>query len=126
MTASSSTTSVPSSTTTTFVNLTPHDVNYYVGGEVIATFPPTGKVARVSSTSVEVAVINGMRIKKSVYGEVQDLPEQTPGVCLIVSGLLRTHMAHRGDLISPADPVRDEKGGVIGCRSFDSNEGFTP
>ena len=54
-------------------------------------------------------------------GNVEGLPEQAGGVLLIVSAMVRCAAPERRDLVSPADFARDEKGNIVGCRSFDIN-----
>lgn len=54
-------------------------------------------------------------IYKTKYGEVTNLPEPKEGVIYIVSTLVRLASPERKDLYSPAKPVRNEAGQVIGC-----------
>lgn len=108
-------------------NLTPHAVKVILG-ETAITFPPTGTVARVAAVRRNVGgldlVRNGIpEIPVCVveYGEVQGLPDEMPGVFLIVSALVRQALPSRRDLLSPGELVRDENGQPVGCTGFDAN-----
>ena len=75
------------------INLTPHIVRLNSGEE----FPPSGTVARVSSSYKEVDP--GMyRVE---FGEVVGLPEPQEGTLYIVSGLVAA-ATERKDVVSPA------------------------
>ena len=99
------------------VNLTPHVIN--VGSLAIA---PSGAIARVTSTTKVVEVINidgnPVDVIETRFGEPNGLPEQLPGVYLVVSSLVRLAANQRGDLLSPGEQVRDAAGQVTGCRNL--------
>ena len=102
------------------VNLTPHDITF-VNTSVenpILVVGPSGLVARVSSEIEEAGRINGIPVTKTVYGEVVDLPEPKEGIVYIVSSLVAQRCPDREDVFVPADPVRDDKGRIIGCKSL--------
>jgi hypothetical protein len=101
----------------TWVNLTPHPIN--VVGAVVANFPPSGQVARVSVVNTPL-MLSGL-ISAPTFGEVVGLPPEQPCVWLIVSGMVRAALPLREDLLSPADPVRDADGKIIGCGGFHAN-----
>ena len=106
----------------------PHDVHVFDGEEVRCTFPASGSVARCSVSRSSGRFLacfgedSGVEIFVPVYGDVVGLPEEEEGTLLVVSALVRTHpsCAGRGDLLSPADLVR-QGNLVVGCRSFDAN-----
>lgn len=106
------------------VNLTPHSINI-IGGP---TFEPSGEIARISSTNENAGemVVNGESIPliTQEFGEVVGLPEEKEGTLFIVSGLIFSN-SDRNDLLVPGEQVRDDKGRVIGCKSFQVREGFT-
>ncbi len=102
-----------------FVNLTPHEIVLVDNNDkIIATFPPSGIVARVSSETVRVASINHIPITTTSYGEVEGLPEPNDDEVYIVSSLVAQRCKHRKDVFIPNESVRDEKGRIIGCRSL--------
>jgi hypothetical protein len=105
------------------INLTPHAIVIFDDdGETSADFPPSGIIARAAETSVLVGNVNGVPTKRKTFGEVTDLPEPTPNTYLVVSALAGLAAKAGGrdcaDLLLTADPVRDEGGRIIGCRSF--------
>ena len=102
--------------TPSFTNLTPHIVTVVAGGMTVS-FPPSGAVARVKVSSTP---LEGW-ISIPTFGEVEGLPPEVAGVWLVVSGMVRAALPQRQDLLSPADPVRDADGKVIGCGGFHAN-----
>lgn len=111
-------------TTTThrIVNLTPHEINLVRGnGEVIASFRPSGSVARVSICSVATALgdLLGIPTTHSTMGEVTGLPEEQPNVWLITSQIVAAAVAGtRCDVLHPGELVRNAAGQPIGCKSL--------
>ena len=100
-------------------NLTPHEVTLVDdNGNIIATFPPSGIVARVSVKTIRVATINNIPISASSFGEVENLPEPNDEEVFIVSSLVAQRCKHRKDVFIPNESVRDDKGRIIGCRSL--------
>jgi len=107
-----------------FKNLTPHEINLCgMDGEVVQRIPPSGVVTRCTEICEIIAYVEGMiPIVRKVFGAVQNLPEPGDEI-LIVSSLvltaLRASIAEGGearyDVVAPGDPVRDEKGHVVGC-----------
>ena len=81
-------------------------------------YPPSGNVARVSSTHSQFDE-NG--IASLSFGEVQGLPAPEEGVFYIVSALV-AQAAKRADVVSPAtghpDVVRDQKGQIQSVPGF--------
>jgi len=107
-------------------NLTPHDINFYVDGECVATFLKTGVVARVSTKTVDAGFVPGtdFPVIKTVYGEVEGVPA-LPCEPFLVSGLVlgRLGSEYSGVAFAPAtgpqdEAVRNEKGHVIGVTKF--------
>ncbi len=104
------------------INLTPHEITL-VGseGEVIASLPPSGQVARCKEVTevVDHLTINGKQFPVIVkrLGEVENLPEPQEGVRYVVS-LAVAKAAKRDDLLVPGKAVRDEKGRIIGTSAF--------
>jgi len=101
------------------VNLTPHAINF-VGedGSELFEIVSDGVVARVATESVTIGNVNGIPVKKTMFGEVDDLPEPRPNTVYIVSSLVAQRCKDREDVFIPNESVRDEKGRVIGCKSL--------
>jgi len=103
------------------VNLTPHAISLAnEAGEIIATFPPSGEVARLTTDSVEVGSLLGAPIKKTVYGEVSGVPDPQEGVVYLVSALV-AQATKREDVVAPdtgPSAVRNADGQVVAVRGF--------
>jgi hypothetical protein len=107
-------------------NLTPHTLNIHTPDGVIEC-EPSGVVARVTQLSwaapalISWAAHAGAEPKiptvRTSYGEVSGLPEFEQGTWLVVSGLVASQ-SPRGDVFSPGDLVRDEKGRPCGCKGL--------
>jgi hypothetical protein len=96
------------------VNLTPHAV-VVIDGPI---FQPSGTVARVSTSCVEVGSIDGVVLVSTQFGEVEGLPEPQKGIRFIVSRVVLAACPNRRDLMVPNELVRDDQGRPIGCRNF--------
>lgn len=101
------------------LNLTPHAVKIVKDGETVATFPPSGEIARVSTRDERIGFIGVegglVPTVRQTYGETTGLPAEVPGTILIVSGLVRAANPGRPDLASPGGLARNAEGQVIGC-----------
>lgn len=110
---------------TKFVNLTPHPITVFKGEEKIE-IPPSGEVARVGVEQKKVGELNGIPVHKSIFGDVEGLPEPRENTVYIVSTVvlqaLKAKNIVRRDLVSPDTTpngvVRDEEGRIIGVRGF--------
>jgi hypothetical protein len=95
------------------VNCTPHAIVLNDG----TTFEPSGSVARVSASFVEVE----KGIYRQVFGDVIDLPEATEGTLYIVSAMV-FNATDRQDVIAPAtghpETKRNEKGHIVSVPGF--------
>lgn len=107
------------------INLTPHEVviiNH--NQEVVMTFPACDNPARVAEKTIryDPYKCKGVEIPhiRKYYGEVENLPDFKPNTLYIVSAIVANASPGHGDLVFPADLVRDEKGNVVGCRSLAS------
>ena len=105
------------------INLTPHAIIMMDDNEnILLVIEPSGDVARVSvrTERTETLAMDGIEIpvSKSVYGEVEGLPEAKDGVIYIVSSLVAQRVPERKDVFIPNESVRDEKGRIIGCKSL--------
>ena len=105
----------------TIINLTPHTLNIFnADGSVRVDVPPSGEVARVTTSRTQTGEVNGLPLFTTTFGEVSGLPEATEGVIYVVSGLVAAHpsVRDREDVFSPGELVRDEAGKPIGCRGL--------
>jgi len=101
-----------------FINCTPHPLTV----EGLGTIEPRGIVPRVSTTRLPATEIGGVRLVRTLKGEVQGLPDYVPGVVLIVSGMVLDALGwNRPDVVAPdtgADAVRNDKGHIVAVRGF--------
>lgn len=110
--------------TVKIVNLMPHAFTYCDrAGAVIASIPPSGQVARISSSVEELDVVylcDGVEFvcDATEYGDVEGLPAPEFGVIYLVSGLVAARCPDRRDLAVPGRQVRDAMLGVVGAASL--------
>jgi hypothetical protein len=104
-----------------FVNLTPHTITVLdADGTAVRVLDADGTVARVASATAVTAVVDGVEIFETSFGEVVGLPAPAPGVFWVVSGKVAEHPAVRGraDVVSPGALVRGADGQPVGCRGL--------
>ena len=99
------------------VNLTPHEINFVTSKGTI-TVEPSGEVARVSCKTEQVGIIDRIPVTGNVYGKVEGLPEPEENTLYIVSSLVAGRVPERADVCIPNEPVRNEKGQIVGCKSL--------
>ena len=109
------------------INYTPHDVVLLGGkGNVIHTFKPQKRPVRMKTGVKTLAKFDDVPVKQVTFGEA-NLPQANgkdptakdyKGKYYIVSALVATRHPERTDFLMPHDVVRDEKGVVLGCKSF--------
>lgn len=106
----------------TFINCTPHSIALVrEDGEVIMTLPKGEVIPRLTQSTRQVDVVNGVSITETQFGDTQDLPDAQEGVLLIVSRLVLSANSDRRDLVVPNELVRDDAGNIIGCKSLARN-----
>jgi len=105
-----------------FVNLTPHEINVLgPDGAEVQTIPSSGQIARITTSAAVLAIVEGVELFKTTYGDVVGLPSPAPGVIYIVSGAVAGHpsiMGRRDDVVSPGALVRGADGQPRGCRGL--------
>lgn len=106
----------------TVVNLTPHAVRVVdKEGNIVKEFPSEG-LARVSSVSTPIGVVDQIPVIKQEFGEIEGLPAPAPeeGVYYVVSAMVGTAAAKDGrtDLLGPAEFLRDQDGNILGCKAL--------
>ena len=105
-----------------FVNCTPHPITLLgADGVVLFTLPKGEVVPRLSQSTKEVEVVEGISITETSFGDTQDLPDTQEGVLLIVSRLVLSGNPDRKDLVVPNELVRDDAGNIVGCKSLARN-----
>ena len=102
------------------INLTPHDITLKINDNEFLTIPPSGKVARVSSTpgkKLDLPLMPVDTFGPSSFGEVEDLPSVEAGTGLIVSSLVAAQCTERRDVFSPGTGPHDgairERGRIV-------------
>lgn len=101
------------------INLTPHDaVLMNEKEDVITTIPASGKVARCTESfrNERQIEVNGVvtTFSQKIVGATENLPPARDGILYYVSSFVANDNPNRGDLITPAAYVRNDKGHVIG------------
>lgn len=88
---------------TKFINLTSHDIQLKLPDGIIIKIKPSGKVARVMTTTIETdKTINGIPcVKRNLLGYVEDLPEPKEGYYYIVSAYVYYMSPDRMDIVAP-------------------------
>ena len=104
------------------INLTPHDISVVgANGKTLATFPPSGAIARVAVTSYPTALgdLLGVPTTHSEMGDVTGLPAERAGVYYITSQIVAGAVSGtRCDVLHPGELVRNSVGQPIGCKSL--------
>lgn len=108
------------------INLTPHKITVITEDEnrnpCVHEFPPSGMIARVSSTQTIAARIGNIDVVKTQFGEVENLPEPQEDTIYIVSSLVAQALAgKRDDVVAPdtgPTAYRDEEGRITAVRRF--------
>lgn len=107
------------------INLIQHTVNIYGKNRIkdgpFQSYPASGEVARLRAIERSVPLYselgNGVTCWLVEYGELERVPQPSPGIIFIVS-LVAALAARdtRDDLVTPYQKVRNEAGQIIGCR----------
>jgi len=100
------------------INLTPHALNI----EGLDPIPPSGQVARVTTTHRDIGTREGVRLRMQVRGLVEGLPPPQEGITYIVSGMVLEALAgtRRADVVAPdtgPDAIR-HNGQIVAVRGF--------
>jgi len=103
----------------TIINCTPHPITMCdAQGDVYFTFPKGEIIPRLSMKTVQREPIGEIPTSQTVFGELENLPEQQEGIFLIVSQLVKNAAPSRSDLLVPAEVYRDSSGNIVGCKSL--------
>lgn len=102
---------------TLLINLMPHDLVVMNNGRFVLA--PSGPVARIDQHVVERTLLQVpgavLPLARVRYGTVSALPEQRPGVLLVVSRTVAAEVT-RPDLVFPDLEIRDAQQRIIGCQ----------
>lgn len=102
------------------LNLTPNTIKDTQSGR---TFTPSGKVAKLPTTTAKTTDLGGVQVFTENVGNVTDLPNPIPDTLLIVSPTVRLALPNRVDLISPNSPHEDESPNqTLECSGFTRNK----
>jgi hypothetical protein len=105
---------------TELVNLTPHEVNIWMGNEV-RDIPPSGNVARLHMVSKNCGTVLGIPVVSSVGRRIVGLPEPKKNVVYIVSSVIAREVK-RPDVLSPDTTddgvIRDGAGNIKAVTRF--------
>ena len=86
--------------------------------EALHTLPPSGIIPRVAMGNIDAEPLLGIPVQLVQYGEIEGLPDSTPGVYYVVSGLVAAAVkANRTDCLAPGALVRNANNPseVLGC-----------
>ena len=89
--------------------------------DLVVEVPFSGIQARRAESSEMVSEDQGIQMFRTVYGEVEGLPEERDGVTIIVSMAVRQALPERKDLASPGALRKDEAGQPTGCYGLNFN-----
>lgn len=111
------------------INMTPHQINIFnEENQPIAVYPSSGTIRL--ETSKQLIHTEGLSEIVDTYKVIRSqvnkdlLPKQKPNTFYIVSSMVQEAHPERTDFIAPntsadaAGAVRDDKGNIIGVRSF--------
>jgi hypothetical protein len=105
------------------LNLTPHPIRL-VGDGAVVELAASGPPARVvllpdrADGQVRIGCLVIPLKRTAASAEVTGLPEERPGILIIVARPVAEALPRRDDLVYPHDTVRDTVGAVVGCRSL--------
>ena len=98
------------------INFTPHDIEVIKNDGNVIIFPSEG-VIRLHEEREKTGDVNGIPVFRKKFGG-SNLPPKRDGIYYIVSLPVAQAFPERHDFLVPDQLVRDDKGLVIGCRSF--------
>lgn len=107
------------------INLTPHALNIKTSDGAVLNLPPSGDVARVTTSKQLVFNLDSgnndtfIQVHDVTFGDVTGLPDAVDGVFLIVSRIVKNAVPDRKDVLVPGAPIRNDDGVIIGADGFD-------
>ena len=109
---------------TTYLNMCgKHTVKVYntETDSLVLEVPFSGMQARRAESSEMVGENAGIQMFKTIYGEVEGLPEAQDDIVIIVSMAVWQALPDRKDLASPGALRKDEAGQPTGCYGLNFN-----
>ncbi len=103
------------------INLTPHEVNFYIDEETMVILPKCETPARCTTSNVYIGDFDGVPIHHVVYEDVVNLPDPELGTIYVVSGIVAQAVKNRNDVFSPdtgASALRNSNGQIIAVRGL--------
>lgn len=104
------------------INLTNHDIGVLTRDGQKTVIPRDGQArCSISRIKVNELDVNGVMlpINDTIMGDVAGLPEERDDTIIIVSAIVYHAIKHRrNDVYTVDEPVRNERGQVIGVRSL--------
>lgn len=108
----------------TYINMCgKHTVNVFntETNNLVVEVPFSGVQARRAESSEMVSEDQGIQMFRTIYGEVEGLPEEQDDTIIIVSMAVRQALPERKDLASPGSLRKDESGMPTGCYGLNFN-----
>lgn len=100
------------------INLTPHELILFNDNGIEIDIIPSSGVVRVKEEKIKTGEINGVPVYKINYTKSDGLPDPSTNIFYFVSIIVAQANRNRKDLLLSSDLVRDEKGRILGCKSF--------
>ena len=103
------------------VNITPHDIVVRkADGDLMV--PPSGQIARVTTSQEVIGYIDDVPVVRTVFGEVTGLPDPVKDTIFIVSSLvLGALKGSRPDVVAPdtgPTAIRNDNGQIVAVTRF--------
>lgn len=97
-----------------FTNLTPHEINIFLDGNMIS-IPPSGTIARVDSVDTVIGNVDGIPVVRSTMGDVTGLPDNEDPIIVSLM-VLDALQGKRKNVYAPdsgSTCIRNEKGHIV-------------
>ncbi len=92
-----------------FINLTPHTLNVRTSNGEVVNITPAGTVARVSSTSIEIAGGVGPFALAAIVYEIKGLPDPVEeDTIFIVDPVVADRVLDRDDVVAPGELIAND------------------
>lgn len=100
-----------------FINLTPHPITVFnESGGIIMTLPKCDNPLRLKESRIACDNSHEIFINTIQFEIGNDVPALENSLYVVSN--ITAQIMKRADFIFPYDVVRDDKGNIIGCKSF--------